>query len=98
MEYEASSNNQSHRQYIYIYTVFKFDTSGMGWDGTLLSSSPSKPRIYSTISRHSTNTDNIYLCFYFAVCCIRCPCPCLHAWVVFHRLYILRSRVSRPRP
>ena len=22
----------------------------------------------------------------FAVCCIRCPCPCLHAWVVFHRL------------
>ena len=21
----------------------------------------------------------------FAVCCIRCPCPYLHAWVVFHR-------------
>ena len=23
----------------------------------------------------------------FAVCCIRCPCPYLHAWVIFHRLY-----------
>ena len=23
----------------------------------------------------------------FAVCCTRCTCPCLHAWVVFHRLY-----------
>ena len=22
----------------------------------------------------------------FAVCCTRCTCPCLHAWVVFHRL------------
>ena len=22
----------------------------------------------------------------FAVCCISCACPCLHAWVVFHRL------------
>ena len=30
---------------------------------------------------------SIYLCFYFAVCCIRCPCPCLHAWVVSHRLW-----------
>ena len=24
--------------------------------------------------------------FYFAVCCTRCPCHCLHAWVVSHRL------------
>ena len=30
----------------------------------------------------------LHLCFYFAVCCIRCPCPCLHAWVVFHRLWL----------
>ena len=22
----------------------------------------------------------------FAMCCTRCTCPCLHAWVVFHRL------------
>ena len=22
----------------------------------------------------------------FALCCTRCTCPCLHAWVVFHRL------------
>ena len=27
-----------------------------------------------------------HLCFYFAVCCIRCPYLCLHAWVVSHRL------------
>ena len=25
--------------------------------------------------------------FYFAVCCTRCPCHCLHAWVVSHRLW-----------
>ena len=24
--------------------------------------------------------------FYFAVCCTRCPCHCLHAWVISHRL------------
>ena len=27
---------------------------------------------------------SLHLCFYSAVCCIRCPC--LHAWVVSHRL------------
>ena len=29
----------------------------------------------------------------FAVCCIRCPCSCLHVWVVFHRLYRYNSSV-----
>ena len=30
---------------------------------------------------------SLHLCFYFAVCCIRCPCPCLHAWVAFSTAY-----------
>ena len=27
----------------------------------------------------------------FAVCCIRCRCPYLHAWVVFHRYAVVSS-------
>ena len=26
-----------------------------------------------------------------AVCCIRCPCPYLHAWVIFHRYAVVSS-------
>ena len=28
----------------------------------------------------------LLLCFSFSVCRFRCPCPCLHVWVVFLRL------------
>ena len=47
-----------------------------------------EPELTAEVHRHlkmaAANTEDLQCAF--AVCCIRCPCPYLHAWVVFDRL------------
>ena len=52
-----------------------------------------EPELTAEVHRHpkmaAAKTEDLQRAF--AVCCIRCPCPYLHAWVVFHRYAIVSS-------